>query len=127
MLLREFAKRREVSLVGKFGQGLAPIVSNIRRFFANVANQSWQVWREIVSAALAKFVEQIAGPVRSVNFQAVAEHSVGRVFAKGLQHGLAGMLQMVFDCGAIIVIQHETLGAHGWTLHLLCGAARYEE
>src|SRR5258708_5324558 len=34
---------------------------------------------------------------------------------------------MIFDCGAIVVIEYETLGSHGSAFHLLSRSAGNEE
>src|SRR2546421_11681258 len=52
MPLREFMERREVAIVGKLGQGPAPIVPYGCGLVADVAHQRGQEWREIVAAAL---------------------------------------------------------------------------
>src|SRR5712671_4283905 len=62
MFLREFVERSQVSFVRKFGESLAPIVPYRRSFLADVADQRGQVWREIVSTAFLKFVQQIGSP-----------------------------------------------------------------
>ncbi len=94
---------------------------------ADVAGQRGQIGRQIVSAALLKLLQEIAGPVRAVDFQAVAEDGIRRILAHRLQHRFADEFQMVIDGRAVVVIEHKALGADGRAFHRLARAARDEE
>ena len=89
VLFGPLVQGREVVAVGQFGERLAPIVANGGSLVADVAGERGQVRREIVAAEFAELVEEIAGPIGVVDFQAVAEDGVGRGLRERLEHRLA--------------------------------------
>ena len=70
------ADRLEIALIGEFRKRFAPIVSDLACERTLLANQLGQIWGQVVTAPLSKLPEKIAGPIRPVNFKAVAEDGV---------------------------------------------------
>src|ERR1017187_6740449 len=63
----------EIVVVAEFAEGEAPIVADGASRGANVAGQGGQVWRQVIAAPLLELRHEIAGPIRFVYLQAVAE------------------------------------------------------
>ena len=113
--------------VGELGQCLAPIVPDTRGDLAHLVGQRGKVRREVITAALLKFREEIAGPIRAVYFQTVAEYRVRRVRAESLHQAVADIVQVIFDGCGVVMVEHRTLGAHRRALHGLASAAGDED
>ena len=60
-------------------------MADVGVFRCIVEEQSRKMRGKIVTAPPAELCQQIVGPVRSENFQTVAEHRIGRVVAEGAQ------------------------------------------
>ena len=84
---------------------------------ACIADQRWQVGREIIPASCAKLLHQIATPIGSVVLQAIAKDCVWRLLAKCFHQPVPHCVEMSQDRRSIIMVEHETLGANRWTLH----------
>ena len=84
------------------------------------AGERRQVRRQVVAAALAELVEEVGGPVRLVDFEAVAEDREGRCPCEGACiRRSPTALRCCRARGAVVVIEHQALGAHGGALHRL--------
>src|ERR1700760_1534158 len=95
------------TFVCKLCECLAPVVPNGCGVGAEVANQRRKTKRQIVSAAVLEFREQIGSPVGGVILEAVAENSVGWVIPKCREQAITHGMKMVADCLAVVVIEHE--------------------
>src|SRR5262252_692123 len=72
-LLRPGVNGLKKPFVGKFGQRLSPVVANSCGVRPEVADESRQQRRQIVSTTTLKLGKQVGSPVRGVVFKAVAE------------------------------------------------------
>src|SRR6185369_327877 len=86
-----------------------------------------KVWFEIVPTAPLELFQKIAGPVRAINFQTVAEDSMRRVRWKRLHQTVADRLEIHVGRGAIHVIEHEPLAADRRPFDLHAGTTGNEE
>src|ERR1035441_4259703 len=100
VLVGPLADGREVIVVGELGEGTAPIVADGGGVFGGVGGKGGQVGQEIVTAALAEFVEEVGGPIGAFVFERVAEDGVGRILAEGLGEAVADGLEVVRNGGA---------------------------
>ena len=119
--------RFDEALVEEIGERLAPVVADRPGVRARVRGQRGKVWFQVVAAARAELLEKIGGPVRLVHLEAVAEDREGRMGAERLQQPVADVLQIAVERVAVVVVQHEPLGADRRPLDHHAGAARDEE
>src|SRR4029077_19873920 len=97
-----FSDRSEISLLKQLSERESAIIPDCFCFFADVGGESGQVRSQIVTAPLLKLLKKIAGPVGSINFQAVAEDRVRRISVQGLHDPVGDGFQMTLDSRAIV-------------------------
>ena len=68
---------------------------------------------QIVFAPVLKLFEKLWAPVGAIVFETVAEDRVGRIVAERREQFVTDGMEMIFDCGAILVVQHESLRPDG--------------
>src|ERR1700684_4547483 len=76
MLARPGVQRREIVLVDQFGQRSAPVVATVGSVGSGPGYELRQVRRQVVTAALAEFVEKVRRPIGLIYLEAVAEDRV---------------------------------------------------
>src|ERR1700753_108896 len=75
----------QIVVFGEFRESFSPVVANCLCLVAIVIHQSGKMWGQIVTTASAELVEESGGPIRFINFQAVAEYGVGATGSKGVK------------------------------------------
>ncbi len=118
---------REEPLVEQVRQRASPVVADRGGGRPGVEHERGQQRPQVVPAARLERLEEVAGPVGLVHFEAVAEHGVGRRRVEGRQQAVADRRQIVVDGRAIVVIEDEPFGADRRALHHHAGAAADEE
>ena len=118
---------REEPLVEKVRQRASPVAADRGGGWPGVQYERRQQRPQVVPAACLERLEEVAGPVGLVHFQAVAEHGVGRRRLEGRQQAVADRRQIVVDGRAIVVVEDEPFGAQRRALHHHAGAAADEE
>ncbi len=81
---------------------------------------------QIISAAPLKFGEEVRRPIGTVHLQAVTENGIGRISSKGLHEFFTDSVEVMFDGGAAVMIEHEAFRADAGAFHLLAGATGNE-
>ncbi len=127
MLARPGVQWRQIVLIDQLGQRAAPVVAQVGGLRRDTCHEFWQVRRQVVTAALAEFVEKIRRPIGLVHFQAVAENRVRDVCPAGLDQRIGDGLQMVLNRLHAEVVEDKALRADGCAFHLLPGSAGDEE
>jgi len=115
--------RSEIILVDQFRQRAAPVVTQVDSFRPRSADHFRQMRRQIVTAAVAKFGEEVRGPVGFVHFEAVAEDGIRRMVAKGTHQWLGHILQVILNRLGAEMVNDKTLGPICRALHFAdrCG------
>src|SRR5579871_705369 len=127
MLRCPSVQRLQVIVVGEFGESLAPIVPDCRRIGSSIANQSQQVWSEVIASSPLKLPQEFRRPVGSVVFQAITEHCVRRLITERTHHAVSNLVKMGFDRIPIVVIENKSLSPYCWAFHCHAGATGDEE
>jgi hypothetical protein len=77
--LRQFLEGGDEVIVENFRDRLTPVLADVERLRAEVAEQRGQQRLQIIAAPFLKFREEIRRPVFARHFQAVAENRIRRI------------------------------------------------
>src|SRR5260370_42376325 len=100
--LSPIMQRHEKSFIQELCQRSSPVMPNFQGLWTNVSHQRWQVRLKVITSALLKLFDKIAGPILAIHLQAVAKDSIRRrVGAKRLHQTVTDILQIAL-CGRTI-------------------------
>ena len=113
----------QVVFVDEFGEGLAPVVTDLCGFEGASGDEFGEVGEEVVAAAFEEFGGERGGPVGSVGFERVGEDGVGWGGAEGFDEGLANGFE-VGGYGLMAEgVEDPAFRAYGGSLDDLAGVA----
>ena len=126
-LRRPVLHRREEAVVHEFRERLSPVVADGRRRRPRIEDQGGEERPQVVAPARLERLEEVAGPVGLVDFEAVAEDRVRGRRVEGGEQAVADGAQVMIDRRTIVVIEDEALGPDGRPFHHHPAAAGDEE
>src|SRR5438128_4713462 len=97
--------RNDKAFAQELRQSLAPIVPDGSCLLPDAAYQGWKVGFKAVASPSSEFFQEVAGPIRAIHLQTVAEDGARGIRSKRFDQAVADGLEIILHRDAIIVVE----------------------